>query len=145
MSTTQVVNRKLLLALAVAALAIVPLMAAPATSHASACGYQYWGGFSSPWGWIPNGQLTHCIRGRGTYVEWDGANFASAANICDSSMRFTYGYGAQVMNGNIHYGCSKVGQWKYYIRRHVRRGDACAELWAKRWRVRVARQCHYVH
>lgn len=138
-------RRHAILGLIIACLAMTYLASFPAPSHASACGYQYWGGFNSPWGWIPNGQLTHCIEGGGTFVDWDGANFGSVANICDSSMRFTYGYGAWRLDGNVHWGCSKVGQWKYSIRQNVPRGDACAELWAKNWRVRVTRQCHYVH
>jgi hypothetical protein len=94
---------------------------------------------------IPKGQLAHLIKGKGYYIEWDAANFGTYPNICDSSMRFTYGNGSQRIDGNVHWGCSPIGQWKYALNRNVPRGDACAELWAKNWRVRVARQCHYVY
>ncbi|NDJ16313.1 hypothetical protein [Myxacorys almedinensis] len=128
---------------------LASLVAAPTVSLASASGYQYWGGFTANIGGqsvgIPAGQLHHAINGKGTRINWQGANFGSAANICDSSMRFTYGYGKRRINGNIHRGCSRVGQWKYKINANVPKGDACAELWAKRWRVLVAKQCHYVH
>lgn len=121
----------------------------PATSQADAYGVQYWAPFSVNLGGqtigIPSGQLAHLIQGSGTFVTTDGANFGSAANVCDSSMRFTYGNGAQRINGNVHWGCSKVGQWKYTLNRNVPRGDACAELWGKNWWVRIAQQCHYVH
>lgn len=135
-------------------LAAVMLMAVlgmlPATSHASAYGVSYWSGFNVNIGGqtvkIPGGQLAHMISGSGYYIKWDGANFASAGNLCDSSMRFTYGYGAYYLKGNVHWGCSHVGQWKYYLNNwKAPRGSACAELWAKNWRVRIARQCHYVH
>lgn len=134
------------LALAAAALLLAVL---PATSHATARGVQYWNPFSVSIGGqtvgIPSGQLVHEINGKGYRVNWDGANFASGANICDPSMKFTYGNGALYINGNVHWGCSRVGQWKYHLNRDMPRGDACAELWSKNWRVRVARQCHYIH
>jgi len=129
--------------------AVLALMALPATSQASAYGIQYWSphsvnikGQSVP---IPSGQLAHMIEGHGDHVDWDGANFVSAANLCDSSMRFTYGNGSQHFDGGLHSGCSHVGQWKYNMNREVPRGSACAELWAHNWRILVARQCHYVH
>ena len=127
-----------------AALAVVP-----ATAGATAVGYQYWGGFTANIGGqsvgIPAGQLTHIIRGSGYHVDWDGANFGSAGNLCDPSMRFTYGNGSQHIDGNVHWGCSHVGQWKYSIDRDMPRGDACAELWVKNWRRMITRQCHYIH
>lgn len=136
-------NRVLALVFALAAMALVPA-AMPATSEASACGYQYWGSFVFRDIPIPKGQLTHCINGSGLHVNWDGANFASGGNLCDSSMRFTYGYGAQHVDGNVHWGCSHVGQWKYSINRNVPRGTACAELWIYNWQKMVTRQCHFV-
>jgi hypothetical protein len=134
--------------LVVVAIVIAALTALPATSYASAYGIQYWGGFAVNVGGqtvrIPAGQLAHWISGKGLYVSWDGANFASVGNICDSSMRFTYGYGKLRLNGGMHSGCSHVGQWKYTINRNMPRGSACAELWAHDWRILVARQCHFV-
>jgi hypothetical protein len=128
---------------------LIAFAAVPAASHASATGYQYWGGFTANIGGqnvgIPAGQLTHIINGSGYHINWDGANFASVANICDPSMKFTYGNGAYYLNGNVHWGCSRVGQWKYVLNWNAPRGSACAELWAKNWRIRVARQCHYVY
>lgn len=125
------------------------LVAFPATSYASAYGIQYWGGFAVNIGGqtirIPAGQLAHWISGNGLYISWDGANFASVGNICDSSMRFTYGYGKYYLNGNVHWGCSHVGQWKYTLNWYAPRGSACAELWANDWRILVARQCHFVY
>lgn len=120
----------------------------PALCRASASGYQYWGGFTANvFGQavgIPGGQLYHRISGHGSHVDWDGANFVSVGNLCDTTMKFTYGNGTAYINGGLHSGCSRVGQWKYTLNANVPRGSACAELWAKQWRVLVARQCHYV-
>ena|SRR5687768_4325556 len=125
------------------------LLAVPATARASADGYQYWGAFTVNIGGqsvgIPSGQLYHAIEGAGYHINWDGANFISAATICDPSMRFTYGNGLYHLYGDVHWGCSNNGQWKYYLNWYAPRGEACAELWAKNWSVLVARQCHYVH
>jgi hypothetical protein len=137
-------TRVLALIVAMAAMALVPAMMHPATSEASACGYQYWGSFVFRDIPIPKGQLTHCINGSGQHVNWDGANFASAGNLCDSSMKFTYGYGSQSISGNVHAGCSHVGQWKYSLNRNVPRGQACAELWIYNWQKLVTKQCHFV-
>jgi hypothetical protein len=137
-------TRTLALMVLLLAIAVVP-----ATSYASAYGVQYWGAFTVNIGGqsvgIPSGQLAHMIDGSGYHINWDGANFGSAANICDPSMRFTYGNGSYYLNGGVHWGCSRVGQWKYYLNWNAPRGEACAELWAKNWRVLVARQCHYVY
>jgi hypothetical protein len=141
-------KRSLTKMLLLVAIVIAALTALPATSYASAYGIQYWGGFAVNIGGqtvrIPAGQLAHYISGKGLYVSWDGANFASVGNICDSSMRFTYGYGKLRLNGGMHWGCSHVGQWQYAINRNMPRGSACAELWAHDWRILVARQCHFV-
>ncbi|HEY0343599.1 MAG TPA: hypothetical protein VGC59_03065 [Solirubrobacteraceae bacterium] len=136
-------SRVLALIVALAAMAIVPAVM-PATSEASACGYEYWGATVFRDIPIAKGQLTHCINGSGQHVNWDGANFASAGNLCDSSMKFTYGYGRQSISGNVHWGCSHVGQWKYAINSDEPRGQACAELWVYNWQKMVARQCHFV-
>lgn len=133
-------------------MAITGLAATPLVSLATAVGYEDWGGFTANISAgsvgipvkIPAGRLTHVIEGKGYHVNWDGANFVSAGNICDASMSFTYGYGKVRYNGDINRGCSIKGQWKYKIDRDVPRGDACAELWAKERRVLVARQCHYI-
>jgi hypothetical protein len=147
-------KKKMARMLVVAALAFSALVAVSGTSYAatsnpeSAYGIQYWGGFHVNVGGqtigIPAGQLAHWISGNGYYVSWDGANFASVGNICDSAMRFTYGYGSLRLNGGLHKGCSHVGQWKYTLHRNVPGGSACAELWADDWRILVARQCHFV-
>ena len=73
---------------------------------------------------IPKGQLFHEINGSGYHINWDGANFLSVANICDPSMRFTYGNGSFGFNGNVHWGCSHVGQWKYTLNRNVPAGQS---------------------
>lgn len=118
-------------------------------AHASAGGFEYWGGFHVTIEGqsirIPAGQLYHYISGSGLRVSWDGANYGSIAPLCDTSVRFTYGYGAYVLRGNVHWGCSMGNQWKYTLHGwRAPRGAACAELWAQDWRVRVARQCHYI-
>jgi hypothetical protein len=142
-------KKKMLTLILGVVMALSVFVAAPATSHASATGYAYWGAFKVSIGGqtisIPSGQLTHIISGSGYHIDWDGANFGSAANICDPSMRFTYGNGAYRMDGNVHWGCSRGGQWKYTLNWDAPRGDACAELWAKNWQIRVARQCHYIY
>jgi hypothetical protein len=147
-------KRKIARLIVIAVLALTALIAVSGTSYAatsrpeSAYGIQYWGGFHVNIGGqtigIPAGQLAHWISGDGYYVSWDAANFASVGNICDSAMRFTYGYGALRLNGGLHKGCSHVGQWKYTLDRRVPGGSACAELWADDWRILVARQCHFV-
>lgn len=141
-------KKSLMKMLVVVGLALTIMVALPGTSHASAYGIQYWGGFSVNIGGqtigIPSGQLAHEINGSGLHINWDGANFASVGNICDSSMRFTYGYGAYYLDGGMHWGCSHVGQWKYTLNWNSPRGSACAELWAHDWRILVARQCHFV-
>jgi hypothetical protein len=135
-------------ALVIAVMVTSVMAVMPGASEASAYGIQYWGGFSVNVGGqtvrIPAGQLAHWISGNGLYVSWDGANFASVGCIGDPSMRFTYGYGRVRVNGSVHWGCSHVGQWKYWIQRNEPRGSACAELWAHDWRILVARQCHFV-
>lgn len=134
--------------LVVAVMAVSAFAMSPGTSEASAYGIQYWGAFTVNIGGqsvgIPSGQLAHWISGKGLHVSWDGANFASASCIGDPSMRFTYGYGKEYINGNVHWGCSRVGQWKYTLNTNVPRGSACAELWGHDWRVLIARQCHFV-
>ncbi|HEX6480781.1 MAG TPA: hypothetical protein VF043_18230 [Ktedonobacteraceae bacterium] len=130
---------------AMAVVVLSGLVARPTASHASAYGIQYWGVHVVHGVYIPSGQLAHYISGNGLYVTWDGANFISAGNLCDVSMRFTYGNGRLYLNGGMHWGCSHVGQWKYWIKRFMPRGSACAELWEHNWRILVARQCHYVY
>jgi hypothetical protein len=125
------------------------LMALPATSHASAVGDQYWGGFTvnvvGQSVGIPAGRLTHSINGSGYHINWDAASFGSIAAICDPSIRFTYGNGSYYLDGNVQWGCSIGGGWKYGLNWNAPRGSACAELWAKNWQILVARQCHYVY
>lgn len=135
--------------LAIASVCGLAAAAVPAVSQASAYGIQYWGAFTvnvkgQSIG-IPSGQLAHEISGSGLHVNWDGANFISAANLCDPSMKFTYGNGSYYLNSSVHWGCSHVGQWKYTLDWTAPRGSACAELWEHDWRIRVARQCHYVY
>ncbi len=81
-------------------------LALPATSNASACGIQYFGTHQFNGYTIPSGQLMHCISGSGYHVSWDGANFASAGNLCDASIEFTYGYGRWYLKSSVHRGCS---------------------------------------
>jgi hypothetical protein len=135
--------------IAVTLMTLTGLAVMPIVSLASAYGYQYWGGFSANVAnqtiRIPSGQLYHAINGSGYHINWQGANFGSVANICEPSVKFTYGYGSYYLNGNVHSGCSKVGQWKYNLNWNAPGGDACAELWAKQWRVLITRQCHYIH
>ena len=74
------------------------------------------------------------------------ASFVSSGNLCDSSVRFTYGKGKIHHDGNVHKGCSHVGQWTHdYHNWKAPRGKACAELWIENWTRRVARQCHYIY
>jgi hypothetical protein len=132
-------RRKLIHAIAAAALLAVPMQ-----SFASAYGYQYWGGFNFEGLRIPGGQLYHAIQGKGRHIDVEGANFGAAGNLCDSSVRFTYGNGAQHVDSDIHRGCSHVGQWKYRMNMNVPGGQACAELWVQNWRKKITKQCHYV-
>ena len=128
---------------------VVALALVPAAGHATAFGIEYWGGFDATIKGqtvrIPAGQLAHEINGSGYHVKWDGANFASAATLCDPSMRFTYGDGSKRVDGDVHWGCSHNGQWKYTMNFDAPRGTACAELWIEDWERMVAKQCHYIH
>ena len=131
-------------------LALLAVSTMPSPAAASAGGFQYWGGFHVTIAGqsirIPAGQLYHYISGSGYRISWEGANYGSLGPLCDTSIRFTYGYGAYEFRGNVHWGCSLGNQWKYSFGGwRAPRGDVCAELWAKDWRVRVARQCHYIH
>lgn len=137
--------RRSSLAVALCTCAVAAAAIVPATASATAAGYQYFGTQTIN-GWtIPGGQLFHEINGSGYHINWDGANFGSVGNICDSSIRFTYGYGTWEYTGNVHWGCSHVGQWKYYFNWNAPGGKACAELWAEDWRVHITSQCHYIH
>jgi len=146
---TRLKRTRVIAGLLIATGAVLLLGALPEISYASAIGYQYWGGFTANIAGqsvgIPAGQLTHVINGNGYHINWDAANFGSAGTLCDPSIRFTYGNGKYRVDGNVHWGCSHVGQWKYTLNWNSPRGSACAELWAKNWRVVVAKQCHYVH
>lgn len=142
-------RKKMVRNVATIAMVLVALVASTTSSQATATGFQYWGGVSVNVGGqtigIPAGELVHTIDGTGYYINWNAAQFTSAAVLCDTSMRFTYGNGAYELKGNVHWGCSRYGYWGYWLKWHAPRGSACAELWAKNWRVLVARQCHYVY
>ena len=126
-------------------LAVVLFALSSSIAFATAYGIEYFGTIEFEGHTIPSGQLAHLIEGEGYNIETDGANFASVGNICDPSMKFTYGNESYELKGDVYWGCSKVGQWKYRLDWDAPRGDACAELWAKNWRVLVAKQCHYVN
>ena len=126
-------------------LAAVLFALSSSIAFATAYGIEYFGAVEYEGYAIPSGQLAHLIEGKGYNIETDGANFASVGNICDPSMKFTYGDGSFELKGDVHWGCSNVGQWKYQLDWDAPRGDACAELWAKNWKFLVARQCHYVY
>jgi hypothetical protein len=133
--------------LAVAAAAIgMSAAVVPAPAQASAGGYQYWGAtpFALKGVTIPSGQLYHYISGSGLRINWEAANFASAGNLCDSAVKFTYGYGSQYFWSNTSYGCTRAHQWKYTLNRTVPRGKACAELWVYGGRKYLTKQCHFV-
>ena len=121
------------------------MLIAPAVSQATAIGYSFWGAFHWKGFSIPSGALEHEISGFGLYVNWDGADFVSAGNLCDSSIRFSYGYHKEWINGNVHRGCSHGGVWKYSLKRNVPRGTACAALYIYDWRHFVTEQCHFVY
>lgn len=129
-------------------LVIAALAVAPAASQASAYGLAYWGGFNfNIFGQtvkVPSGQLAHWISGKNLYVSWDAANFLAAGNLCDSSIRFSYGYHTRWFNSSVRWGCTHVGTWKYYLYRFVPRGSACAALYIYDWRHYVTEQCHFV-
>jgi hypothetical protein len=128
-----------------ALLGLLGTLLVPAMAHASAVGIEYWKAFEVAGYPIPGGQLTHLIEGKGTHIDEEGANYASASNLCDSSIKFTWGNGAQSYKTPVRSACSRVNQWKYKFDKNVPKGSACAELWVKNWKHRVARQCHYVH
>jgi hypothetical protein len=136
------------------ALVLSALVAVPAMSDVNGwfgtptSGDQFWGGITmnikGQAVGIPTGKPPHEITGSGAHIEWDYANFGSVGNLCDPSVRFTYGNGAHSFDGNVHWSCSHVGEWRYKVNFNAPRGDACVELWAKNWQILVAKQCHYV-
>jgi hypothetical protein len=142
-------HRRLLSQLLAAGAIALGGLTAPAASHASAGGYQYWGGFTANIGGqsvgIPAGQLYHYISGSGYHISWEAANFGSVGNLCDPSIRFTYGNGSYRYDGNVHWGCSHIGQWKYAFNWKAPRGSACAQLWVANWRRMITKQCHYIY
>lgn len=121
----------------------------PSTSHAGATGTSFFGPFNASVGGqtisIPTGKMFHQISGTRTFVADSLASYTAAWGICDTSMRFTYGNGAVVYNSAVRRGCLVTGLWTVAPRRYMPRGDACAELWSKDWRIRITRQCHYVY
>lgn len=117
----------------------------PAASHASAYGYQYWaaewtGGIKV----LPAGQLFHAIEGKSDYIRKHGGNYLAVGNLCDTALKFTYGYGQQSWWSDTRWGCSRAQGWKYAVYRRVPTGTACAELWAQNRRHFIAKQCHRV-
>jgi hypothetical protein len=147
-------KKKMAKMLIVAALTLSALVALSGTSYAAtanpatAVGYAYWGGFhvnlSGQSIRIPQGQLTHVIDGNNYYVSWDSASFLAAGNLCNTSVRFTYGNGAQHIDGRIYQGCHAAEGWKYILNRKMPGGSACVELYAQNWRVRLTTQCHNI-
>lgn len=131
-----------------ALLASTGLVVTPIAASANAYGIEYWTAFRATVEGIPipvpKGQLFHGIQGKGSHIDVQGANYLSASNLCDASVRFTYGNNKQHVDSSVQSGCSLKGSWKYKMNFNVPRGSACAELWSKNWKLRVARQCHYV-
>jgi hypothetical protein len=129
-------------------LAILALAVVPAAGQASAYGLEFWGGFDfNIFGQtvrVPGGELYHEISGEGQHVSWDGAGFIAVGNLCDPSIRFSYGYHRVAFNSSVHQGCSHVGVWKYALNRNVPQGTACAALWIYDWRHYITEQCHFV-
>ncbi len=138
----------------VAVLLVLGMIVAPTMARADAYGIQHWGGFHANIKGqsvsIPSGQLAHVIKSHGRNMTHDGASWLSVGNLCDWSIKFTYGYNAMQISGAVHYGCSHQGTFALNLvpplvtRFYAPRGSACAELWVKEWRARVARQCHFV-
>jgi hypothetical protein len=127
--------------LAVAALALVP-----AAGHADAGGYAFWGVKTIKDIPIPRGSMFHLVLGKGYRINSQRASYTVIGSpICDVSVRWTYGNGRTAANSGVQRGCHFAGVWQRDPRRNASRGNACAELWVKNWRVRVARQCHYIH
>jgi hypothetical protein len=132
------------------ALAMALLGIAPAASQASATGFQAWGAGTFEGHPYAKGVLEHQIQGHGLHVDYDQAAFTAVGTLCDTSMKFTYAYGKFEYTGspahsNVHWGCSKVGNWKYSWNRDLPRGKACAELWAENWRHFITKQCHFIY
>jgi len=138
------IDRTIARALLFAVLALATLAVLPAKSQASAYGYQYWGTFMWKDIPIPKGQLVHAIEGDGRHIDRQGANYISYGNLCDTSLKFTYGYGSHFWKTPIKRGCRPVRAWKYKFDWTVPRGKACAELWMDGWRRKVTKQCHFV-
>jgi hypothetical protein len=129
-------------------LAIAVLAVAPAASQASAVGFAFWGGFDfnllGQTIRVPAGTLDHDISGNGLYVSWDEADALAAGNLCDASIRFSYGYHTRVINSVVRWGCRHALDWKIFLNRNMPRGSACAALWIEDWRQYVTEQCHFV-
>jgi hypothetical protein len=128
---------------------LVITLLVPAIGYASAYGYAYWG--TTMWRDIPipKGQLFHAIEGKGQHIDRQGGNYGAVGNLCDTSVRFTYGgkngKWTHYFDSDVRSGCSAGNNWKYAFNWKVPIGDACMELWMKKWAKMVVRQCHYIH
>jgi hypothetical protein len=144
--------------LAAIALVLTIVGATPTTTLAAqTTGTTYWSAFSYSYKGlaipIPKGQLVHIINASQDYVMWDGADFASAAPLCETMMVFTYGNGTKTITGDLHKGCSLGGVWKYALNKKMPEGKACAELWVNatyganvaKGAKMVTKQCHTIH
>lgn len=139
-------------------MALVGIAVTPTASLATAVGVEYFGraqkidtsagakgaGVSTSFN-VRQGRLYHELVGRGLWVDGHGVWFKYTGTICEPSVKFTYGDGAMQRKGSVHRKCLPTAFWFHVVKRNVPKGDACAELWAKDWKVLVAKQCHYVY
>ena len=131
------------------AIVVSSVMLMPSAGYATAYGYEYWG--ASQWFdiWIPKGQLFHAIEGAGLHIDRQGGDYLAVGNLCDTSVRFTYGgkngKWTHYYDSEVRRGCSPAQVWKYNMNYNAPPGDSCMELWVKNWAKMVVRQCHYVH
>lgn len=144
-------RRAAMTAVALASSAAVAVSGAP-SAKASADGWTYFAAASVPTPWgdvhVPGGQLFHSIKGGGRHIEWQGADFITAGNICNWRIDFLYydmnGRRDDTSYGPTHYQCNRVGIRKDTINRDVRYGTACAKLLVNGTPVPGAKQCHSI-
>ncbi len=126
--------------------------ALPTAAHASAYGYEYWGGFTIdvrgvPIG-IPAGQLFGAVEGKGLRVDRAGGDFLTyTRSICNWHIDVDFldrnGKLSRRIQGSDHYSCNNVGVEKYAVNQTVPEGRACIRLYTN-FRYHVASVCHSI-
>jgi hypothetical protein len=128
-------------------LAGVGLVAGQTPASAGAYGCSWWnpvtvGGYSAA-----AGQYCVNVAGTGTFVANVGGGFASAGNVCNSSITAEFfdssGRWYQTFTSPTSYGCSHNITKTMAINQYVRRGFVCSTL--RQNGARLSSVCHNIY